>query len=177
MTYNHKNKELLNRIERIDITEYVRAFLLNLMTLEKRLTIRVNKLSDVERIKELMNLPKNTASKSFSDVRSGIPYWDMQKIDYINSNIGRGYIFYFLCSGCGRRVKYLYEYNMTLSPLCRICCRLGYKSPTRKDRSLSYWSKKPYLSSEDKYMLAKQFGIKKEDVPEEKKCRLDNGEI
>lgn len=177
MTYTHKNKEILNRIRRIDITEYVRTFLLDLMKLEKRLTIRISNLSGVERIKGLMNIPNNTIFKSFSDMRSGIPYWNIQKVDYINSNIGRGYIFYFICNSCGRRVKYLYEYNMTLSPLCRTCCRLGYKSPTRKARDLSRWSKKPYLSSEDKYMLAKKFGIKKDDISDENGAKLNNKRI
>ncbi len=132
MVYKHKNKELLNRLERINIAEYVRTFLLELAELEKKLSININKLSEASRIKGLMSIPKNTTFKSIADMRSGIPYWDKQKVDYIASNLGKGYIFYFVCNGCGRKAKYLYEYNITLSPLCRMCCRITYRRERRR---------------------------------------------
>lgn len=134
MEYKHKNKEFLNRLERKDITEYVKTFLLELAELEKKLFISINKSSEAARIKGLINIPENTTFKSLADIRSGIPYWDRQGIDYVASNLGRGYIFYFVCNGCGRRAKYLYEYNTTLSPLCRMCCRITY----RRKRSKQY---------------------------------------
>jgi hypothetical protein len=175
--YNNNRYKNSSDLKQIDVTGYVESFLLELAKRERRSSIKITKLSDVERIKGLLNLPKNTAFKSLSDIRTNIPFWERQEVDYIKSNLGKGYIFYFLCNICGRRVKYLYNYNEYSSPKCRICCDLRYKSPTRKDRSLSRWSKKPYLSSEDRYMMAKRFGIKKEDVPEEKRNSLNNSEI
>lgn len=127
MRYDHKSKETLSRINRINITEYVKTFLLELTQLEKRRFININRSSEASRIKGLLNIPDNTTFKSIADMRSGIPYWDEQRVDYVASNLGRGYIFYFVCNGCGRRAKYLYEYNTTLSPLCRVCCRITYR--------------------------------------------------
>ena len=131
MQYTHKNKEIFDGLRRIDIAEYKKAFLFELSQKEKR-EVNVNSPFEVERIKGLINIPENTAFKTLSDIRSGLPYWEEQKVDYIASNLGRGYIFYFLCNHCGRRVKYLYEYDMTLSPLCRVCCRITYRRERRK---------------------------------------------
>lgn len=131
MQYTHKNKEIFDGLRRLDIAEYKKAFLFELSQKEKR-EVNVNSPFEVERIKGLINIPENTAFKSLGDIRSGVPYWEEQKVDYIASNLGRGYIFYFLCNHCGRRVKYLYEYDMTLSPLCRVCCRITYRRERRK---------------------------------------------
>jgi hypothetical protein len=133
MRYDHKNKEVRERFHRIDIAEYVRTFLLELARLEKKPFIKLNSLSAMDRVKGLLNIPENTTFKSLSDIRTGFPYWEEQQVDCIGSNLGRGYIFYFICNGCGRRSKYLYEYSMTLSPLCRVCCRITYR---RKSNTL-----------------------------------------
>ncbi len=135
MRYEHKNKEILNRIDRKNVTEYVRTFLLDLAQLEKKPFIKLNSLSEIDRVKGLLNIADNTAFKSFNDLRTGFPYWEEQKVDCIGSNLGRGCIFYFLCIKCGRRSKYLYEYNMTLSPLCRLCCRITYRRKYVQKRS------------------------------------------
>lgn len=131
MQYDHKKKEILNRTQRIDISEYLRTFLLELSNLEAK-PVRFNTWFEAERIKGLLNIPKNTRFKSVMDMRMGFPYWDEQRVDYVPSNLGskRGYIFYFICNGCEKRVKYLYEYDTLCSPLCRTCCRITYKRKT-----------------------------------------------
>ncbi|MEI6396589.1 MAG: hypothetical protein WCO48_00735 [Candidatus Taylorbacteria bacterium] len=88
-----------------------------------------------------------------------------QKVDYVSSNLDKGYIFYFICSGCRRRVKYLYEHDPFDSPLCRVCCKLGYKPYTEKSQKLSKIFRKPILSPDDKYMIIKLAGITRDDVP------------
>jgi hypothetical protein len=164
-TYTHKKKEILNRIERLSITDYVRK---GVMELERK-GYRFNLAHPLEakRLKELLNDPSNTSFKSIRGIE-GFYYWDEQKVDYVRSNLGyeKGPIFYFRCNGCARRVKYLYEYSSCHSPLCRKCCRLGYTYPTKKSRNLSRLLRKPYLSSEDKWALIKWAGITKEDIPE-----------
>lgn len=132
MEYKHQNKEALENIDRKNITDYVKTFLLELAEKEKRLTIRVSRHSEAERIKGLLNIPRNTTFKSMRDIQGNFPYWNEQSVDYVPSNLGRGYIFYFICSRCKRRVKYLYEYSMLLPPLCRHCCRLQYRRQKRK---------------------------------------------
>jgi hypothetical protein len=133
MQYHHKNKEILRDTTRWDITEYVHTFLLELARRETY-PPKIIELFDANRIKELLNAPNNTIFKSITDFKTGRPYWDKQLVDCVPSNLGdrKGYIFYFICNECGRRTKYLYEYSMLSSPLCRICCRLSYKREPRK---------------------------------------------
>ena len=140
MEYKHKNKSLLSRVSRVNSTDYVRTFLLELAVLEKKPYIQLNSPAVAERIKGLLNIPKNTTFKSLSDIETGLPYWDEQLVDYIDSNLGQGYIFYFICNRCGRKVKYLYEYDMTRSRLCRICCRFEYRRSKHTARKLTYLS-------------------------------------
>lgn len=48
------------------------------------------------------------------------------QFDYVKSNLGKGYIFYFVCK-CGKRALHLYQVAKD-SPLgCRTCCQLRYK--------------------------------------------------
>ena len=121
---------------RKDITEYLRIFILELSKKETY-PPKINSAFDALRIKELLNNPKNTTFKSISDF-SGMPYWHEQQVDYVPSNLKNreAYLFYFICNGCEERVKYLYEYNILESPLCRKCCRLGYVRGMRKRKIL-----------------------------------------
>jgi hypothetical protein len=70
---------------------------------------------------------------------SGELLWRDQVVEYIPSNLGKnnGIIYYFICNDCGRRVKYLYFQNYLYSPLCRRCCSLPYRQPTRPERRIS----------------------------------------
>jgi hypothetical protein len=54
------------------------------------------------------------------------------RFDYVKSNLGKGYIFYFVCK-CERRVSHLYQTTKD-SPLgCRTCYQLRYKkAPSRQ---------------------------------------------
>lgn len=148
---------------RFDITEYVHTFVMHMRNTRGRIFDR-RRFGEVENMKELMNRPENTTFKSMRDFRDGGYFWDHQDVDFVPSNLKRGYIFYFLCNGCGRRVKYLYEYSSLESPLCRICCRLSYQQPGRKARTLSRIIRKPSLSREEKFILIKQAGITLEDI-------------
>lgn len=122
-----KARTVRNAYPCIGIGSYVRDFLRNIRESEGRI-FNTNHSGEVAYMKELLNTPKYTAFKSVKDLRTGIPFWNEQKVDYIQSNLGtdRGYIFYFICNGCKRRVKYLYEFSTLESPLCRMCCRLVY---------------------------------------------------
>lgn len=122
---------------RIDIFDYVRSFVQELSELE-RSRIKFNNEFDAERIKGLMNLPEKTRFKSINDLR-GNPYWHFQEVDYVPSNLGkgRGVLFYFICSRCDRRVKFLYFYTEVEPPICRQCCQLPYRSASYKERKVA----------------------------------------
>jgi len=139
--YNQRYEEIGKPeiIRRIDIFDYVRAFIRELEKLEGKTRIKLNSEFDTERIKGLMNIPKNTTFKSLTDMRSGQAFWKYQEVDYVRSNLGsgKGALFYFICSRCDRRVKYLYFYTELEPPLCRQCCQLPYRSASYKERKVA----------------------------------------
>lgn len=128
-------------IERIDIYDYLRSFLRELSRIEKK-DAEIKTELDAFRVKGLMNVPKNTRFKSLEDIRSGQQYWHYQEVDCIPSNLGRsrGYLFYFICNSCERRVKFLYFHTYVESPMCRKCYRLPYSKSPYNQRKLSRWS-------------------------------------
>ena len=120
----------------------------------------------VEYLKKTLNESKYIPDKQFKDFASDICYWEKQQVDFQPANLG-GYIFYFICNNCKRRVKYLFEYDSTHSPLCRKCCGLEYERPQNKSRQiirlLHKWHD-PFYSSDVRYLIAKYAGITKEDL-------------
>ena len=162
--YRRRSKEPpITVLDRKDITAYVRAFVLHARNTRGRV-YNLRHFQEARNMIEDINNPANTTFKSTRDFRDGSYFWHEQRVDFVPSNLGHGHIFYFRCNGCGYRVKYLYEYSIMKTPLCRVCCRLRYRQPARKERKLSKLMHKPYLSSEDRYALIKRAGITAEDV-------------
>lgn len=93
---------------------------------------RIHNIPQVEEVKIYLNNPRNTRQKSIGDPRTGIPYWNEQEVGYVHSNLGRGFLWYFICNHCGRRAKLLYRYNYAKPPLCRLCLGIDYKRRSRK---------------------------------------------
>lgn len=48
------------------------------------------------------------------------------KLTYSKSNLGRGFVFWFICNVCGNRVKYLYFPPNSTILACRNCHKLTY---------------------------------------------------
>ncbi len=167
--YRETNKkQLIIDVEKITIAEYLRIFLIELAKKEGQ-EVEVKSRFQAERIKGL--IPDNEIFRALADFRTGYPYWHKQEVDFVPSNLGkscfgkdRGFIFYFVCNGCGKRRKDLYYPSMVDEPLCRVCCRLQYKQPNRKTRSLSRIVNKPYFSTDDKYTLMKRLEVGKDDI-------------
>ena len=164
----YNKQRTINDIERIDIKEYIRTFILTIQRNEGR-SINANHLGGSMHMKDLLDRPEYTRFKSFKSL-DGFHYWNEQKVKYVPSNLGRGrgYIFYFICNGCRRNVKHLYQESLCETPVCRICSRIGYQAPKRKARELSRLLRKDYHSTEEKYYFAKKMGIGKEDIDEKK---------
>lgn len=163
MYSQRRKKPAITALERRDITDYVRSFVWHARGARGQV-LTARHRGEAESMKGLMNKPENTTYKSVRDLRDGDYFWHHQEVDFISSNLGRGFIFYFVCNGCRRRVKYLYEYSSLRSPLCRICCRLQYPQPSRSARRLSRLIRQAHLSGEAKSMLIKRTGITVGDV-------------
>jgi len=56
------------------------------------------------------------------------------KLTYTKSNLDKGYVFWFICNICGRRVKYLYFPPNSTVLACRNCHRLTYDKQNESKR-------------------------------------------
>jgi hypothetical protein len=56
------------------------------------------------------------------------------KMTYTKSNLGKGFIFWFICNLCGRRVRYLYFPPNSQVLACRRCHRLAYENQNESKR-------------------------------------------
>lgn len=88
---------------------------------------RMASVQQAEEIKAFLNNPENTRTKSVRALDTGLPYWNEQEVDYVASNLGRGFLWYFICGHCGHRAKYLYQHSLTACPLCRPCLGIDYE--------------------------------------------------
>ena len=61
------------------------------------------------------------------------------KMTYCKSNLGRGFVFWFVCQVCGRKVRYLYIPPNSQVSACRRCHRLAYgkQNDNKRLRSLN----------------------------------------
>lgn len=120
-----------------DSTHYVRDTLRN--TNYSGPYYRIDTVHQADEVKAFLNNPQNTRGKSMRDMRTGVPYWNEQEVEYVRSNLGLGFLWYFLCNHCGHRAKYLYEYSTLECPLCRPCLGIDYeRRKTRRQRPQDY---------------------------------------
>lgn len=166
--HSHRPAILSEDLPRISATDYVRNFARHIERTEGR-RIRGHYIGEAMHLQELLHIPANTASKSVQDIQTGEYFWGVQKVAFVSSNLGRGkgFVWYFICNGCGRQVKFLYEPSLLRSPVCRVCCRIGYRQPNRGTRTLSRLLRQAHLSQEAKLIIIKQAGLTKADFPAE----------
>ena len=156
----------LRQFQQIDIKNHLRRFVLELSAMDKR-DVKIRTRGEAEHIKGLLNASGNTIFYSLSEMRYGRRCWIGKEVDYIPSHLGpnRGFTFYFICQRCERRTKYLfYKLAEIPEPLCRSCCHLKYKRPSRRNRDLTNLLNRDYLSIEQKYWVIKRADITSRDL-------------
>ncbi len=135
-------------LERIDVKEYMWRYSHGEA---KRDTYQTTERVSPNSIR--INWPTGMSVMGSHNLRdvSGELCWRNQVIERVPSNLGknRGSICYFICNDCGRRTKYLYFQNYLYAPLCRRCCGLPYRQPTRPERKISrYLSRHPEMATQ-----------------------------
>lgn len=109
---------------------------------------RVTNITEAEWIVSTMNTPQ-TRYNSLRSIQSDRRPW--QEFEYIPSNLGVGFLFYFICGGCGRRTSRLYMPDGVFHYSCRQCHKLCYPTMAQKAgdllRSKKLREKVRYLDS------------------------------
>ena len=149
-SYKHQDPEQLKMTDRLDITYYIRTYLLEVAEHDGQ-KIKINSDYEAMRITALLNETCNTQFKSIMGL-NGVPYWHEQKVAHVPSNLGRnkGVLFYFICNWCDKRVKYLYQYDLLRSPICRTCCRIKCKRRKPEERFPA-----GFFNSREEYMRSR----------------------
>lgn len=140
-------KSKVHEAKKFDITVIVRIFVEELIKKKMKYDTKIDTEHEVIRIKEFFNIVGHNFDTPFLIYNRNS---ELPEIDFIPSNLGKGYVFYFLCNGCDKKVRHLYLPYEYSSILCRECHHLRYKQPDRKTRRLSRLIHKPYLSQDDK---------------------------
>jgi len=144
-TYEKRRREIL---ERISAREYMWRYYHGEATNEAyNSTVR---LSGNAMLIQWPRGARNVGSHNLMDA-TGELCWKDQVVESVPSNLGmrRGVIWYFVCKDCNNRVKYLYFENYLRAPLCRRCCKLPYRQPTRPERKISrYLSRHPEAAAQ-----------------------------
>lgn len=122
-------------IASIDINDYIGRYAWELSPQRRRPIIRTR--SDADHFQRLFSDPMNSPLRSMLGIPSGELYKYAQDVEYAPSNLGRGFIWYFICNWCGRRAKYLYVDQNREALLCRKCIKFPYRQPTRPERHAS----------------------------------------
>lgn len=128
--FNHERFRI-DRAERIDSMATIRALIKEINDqnpgLSNQFSQGLNNFADAEVIRSIANNP-STQYESLGYVQSNHQNW--QTFDFLPSNLGRGYLFYFICDRCDKKVKYLYRTGDFIFR-CRSCSNLFYPSKRR----------------------------------------------
>ena len=139
----------INACERVDISEFVRQFRVEFDEKERSVQRqhpewRVTPVSEYapHEFKDFINAPDSRYDfPSLRKIQQGNEFY--QEVDTVHSNLGKGYLFFFKCTGCSRRAKYLYRPTPDKPFMCRICHHLKYPDSGRKKRDMSRFLNKP----------------------------------
>ncbi len=95
---------------------------------EKGEYLDLNKEEDVQMFIDLVqqSVTVNLRQENSGNV-SCTEHMNPMKLAYTRSNLGKGFIFWFICNLCGKKVRYLYFPPNSEVMACRSCHRLAYK--------------------------------------------------
>ncbi|MCA9332581.1 hypothetical protein KDA00_01780 [Candidatus Saccharibacteria bacterium] len=130
--YENRSKRHIQQYVRINASDYIYDLLQEVNKSDFAMPkgvdfsdMRIKNDDEASWIKRIINNYEVNSQIVFS-LQASNQYW--QTFDYVKSNLGKGYIFYFICIMCEKKRKYLYKRFNTIGNnyLCRICHGLNY---------------------------------------------------
>ena len=122
-------RPLIENSQRISASVFVRNFYLELKQKapdDKKVLLDLN---NEEFVKDLIEMIESGSTINLKQELNGkIEFTEQNqvRVTYTKSNLGKGYIFWFICGVCGRKVRYLYIPHNSQVSACRRCHRLAY---------------------------------------------------
>lgn len=135
-------RPLTGNSQRISASVFVRNFYLEL---KKKTSGDKKALFDPgkeEFVRDLIEMIEKGSTINLKQEMNGkIEFTDQNQVrmTYTKSNLGRGFVFWFICGVCGRKVRYLYIPPNSQISACRTCHRLAYgeQNDSKSVRSLN----------------------------------------
>lgn len=139
--YKHNKRPLIENSQSISASVFVRNHYLDLKqygTAEEKKNINLN---DENFVKGLI---RKIEGKSYinlkQEIKGKMEFSEENKVllTYTKSNLGKGFVFWFICGVCGRRVRYLYIPPNSPVMACRKCHKLAYSQQNDNKRFRSF---------------------------------------
>lgn len=133
---NHYRYRRIDRCHRIDATDTVFAVLQEVLSrniLRPDGVVlsgaRIRTTLEAAWVLSTLNNP-NPHYVSLRNIQSPRQNWQMFKL--LPSNLGKGFLFYFICTRCQSSVKHLYIPDGQDIYMCRNCHKLSYPTPNQQ---------------------------------------------
>lgn len=142
--YRHRRIDLCHKVSATDaVFSFIQEVKQTNILLPDEVTLRDFRVRNFKEVNWVMNNMNNPNPRflSLRNIQSkrGGQVW--QRYDYTPSNLGKGYLFYFICNRCTSRVKHLYMPEGQMEYWCRNCHRLSY--PTTQQKTSRNYSGEP----------------------------------
>lgn len=129
-------RPLIENSQVISVSVYVRDSFIKLKNNPLIKDIKFD-FNDEKSVKDLMEMIESCCTINLKQETNGqVEFTEPNKIKltYSKSNLGKGFVFWFVCGVCGRRVRYLYIPPNSQVTACRKCHRLAYRRQNENKR-------------------------------------------
>lgn len=108
--------------------------------LETGVSLTLNNEKDIKDLISMIEL--NSKFNLKKEVNGDYEYSEPNsvKLTYTQSNLGNGFVFWFICNLCNRRAKYLYFPPNSTILACRRCHRLSYEKQNASKKYRDYFN-------------------------------------
>lgn len=130
-------RPLVENSQSISASVFVRNFYFELKRKtpeDKRILLDPKK---EEFVRDLIGMIERGSAINLKQEMNGkIEFTDQNQVrmTYTKSNLGRGFVFWFICGVCGRKVRYLYIPPNSSVSACRTYHRLAYRVQNENKR-------------------------------------------
>lgn len=128
-------KPVIENSQRTDISVFIRHSYLQITDQMKELGKEQLNLNDEQDVRLFIEIiEKNVQLNLKQEINGETNFTGMNsvKLTYTKSNLKKGFIFWFICNLCGRKVRYLYIPPNSEVLACRNCHRLAYRKQNEK---------------------------------------------
>lgn len=139
-SFRYGKRPVVEESQKISATICVRNYLFERPVPIGLQKIDFNNEQDVKKVISEIESGTTFNLKQQNGVNTDFTEPNKVKLTYSKSNLGKGYIFWFTCNLCNRRVKYLYFPPNSTILACRNCHRLTYDKQKESKKMRSYRS-------------------------------------